>query len=200
MCLLAAAVAVMSSCGGSGSKSADASSDAVVVVGNAVDLGLSVKWADHNVGAASPEEHGGYYKWADIKGDLTSSSADASADSITGKIGMDVAATKWGGKWRMPTAREVEELCSKKCLWTWTTINSVAGYKVTGPNGNSIFLPAAGCKQGETTEKGFGKEGYYRASTCTAKGNSEIMYFKSGVNYKSYFAMNVAMSVRPVQD
>lgn len=138
--------------------------------------------------------------WSDIKGDKDVSGLNTSSDSITGKIGKDVAATRWGGKWRMPTAREVEELCSKKCLWTWTTINSVAGYKVTGPNGNSIFLPAAGCKQGETTEKGFGKEGYYRASTCTAKGNSEIMYFKSGVNYKSYFAMNVAMSVRPVQD
>ncbi|MBQ1677001.1 MAG: hypothetical protein IJT89_08465 [Bacteroidaceae bacterium] len=201
MCLLAAAVAVMSSCGGSGSKSADASgNEAEVVVGNAVDLGLSVKWADHNVGAASPEEHGGYFMWSDIKGDKDVSGLNTSSDSITGKIGKDVAATRWGGKWRMPTAREVEELCSKKCLWTWTTINSVAGYKVTGPNGNSIFLPAAGCKQGETTEKGFGKEGYYRASTCTAKGNSEIMYFKSGVNYKSYFAMNVAMSVRPVQD
>ena len=202
MCLLAAAVAVLSSCGGSGSKPAGASGDeAEVVVGNAVDLGLSVKWADHNVGAASPEEHGGYYKWADIKGDLISSNDDASSDSITGKIGMDVAATKWGGKWRMPTAKEMEELCdSKKCLWTWTIVNNIAGYKVTGPNGNSIFLPAAGCKQGETTEKGFGKEGYYRGSTCTAKGNSEIMYFKMGVNYKSYHAKGVSMSVRPVQD
>ena len=115
MCLLAAAVAVMSSCGGSGSKPAGASgNEAEVVVGNAVDLGLSVKWADHNVGAASPEEHGGYFMWSDIKGDKDASGLNTSSDSITGKIGKDVAATRWGGKWRMPTAREVEELCSKK--------------------------------------------------------------------------------------
>ena len=43
----------------------------------------------------------------------------------------------------MPTLDEQEELLSK-CTWTWTTQNGVNGYKVTGPNGNSIFLPATG--------------------------------------------------------
>lgn len=48
-----------------------------------------------------------------------------------------------GDLWRMPTLKEMEELINK-CMWTWTTLNGVNGYKVVGLNGNSIFLPAAG--------------------------------------------------------
>ena len=43
----------------------------------------------------------------------------------------------------MPTKAEQDEL-RNNCTWTWTTQNGVNGYKVVGPNGNSIFLPAAG--------------------------------------------------------
>lgn len=52
----------------------------------------------------------------------------------------DVAYVKWGNRWRMPTRKEMEELC-EKCTWTWTQRNGYNGYKVTGPNGRSIFLP-----------------------------------------------------------
>ncbi len=55
----------------------------------------------------------------------------------------DVAHVKWGENWRMPTETEIQELCDR-CTWTWTTFNGVNGYEVVGPNGNSIFLPAAG--------------------------------------------------------
>ena len=55
----------------------------------------------------------------------------------------DAAAVNMGGSWRMPTIEEIAELIDE-CTWTWTTLNGVNGYNVEGPNGNSIFLPAAG--------------------------------------------------------
>ena len=54
----------------------------------------------------------------------------------------DVATANWGGSWRMPTLAEMKELINN-CTWEWTTQNGVYGRKVTGPNGNSIFLPLA---------------------------------------------------------
>lgn len=139
-----------------------------ITPGQEVDLGLSVKWAGWNVGASSPEEYGGYYAWGEIeeKSDYSLDTYehyyDADGDGkkdwvIIGKpyedvcyIGgteCDVARRKWGGKWRMPTYYELEEL-STKCVWTKFTYNGVEGRKVTGPNGNSIFLPAAGYREG----------------------------------------------------
>lgn len=60
----------------------------------------------------------------------------------------DVAYLKWGGEWRIPTLKEQKELLDN-CSWEWSTIKGVNGYKVTGVNGNSIFLPAAGICVGE---------------------------------------------------
>jgi hypothetical protein len=57
----------------------------------------------------------------------------------------DAATANWGAAWRMPTHEEQVEL-NEKCTWTKSTLNGVKGYKVTGPNGNSIFLPAAGVR------------------------------------------------------
>ena len=62
---------------------------------------------------------------------------------IYGKTKYDAASCFWKGKWRMPTQKEMEELCSK-CTWTRIEYNGVVVYKVKGPNGNAIFLPAAG--------------------------------------------------------
>ena len=58
--------------------------------------------------------------------------------NIYGKTKYDAASYFWKGKWRMPTQKEMEELCSK-CTWTWIEYNGVVGYKVKGPNGNAIF-------------------------------------------------------------
>lgn len=54
----------------------------------------------------------------------------------------DAATVNWGGAWRMPTKEEQVELIIE-CNWTLDTMNGVDGYTVTGPNGNSIFLPIA---------------------------------------------------------
>ena len=55
----------------------------------------------------------------------------------------DAAHVNWGGAWRMPTIEEMDEL-ENNCTWTWTTQSGKNGYRVTGPNGKSIFMPAAG--------------------------------------------------------
>ena len=112
-----------------------------------VDMGLSVMWATCNVGASSPQEDGNDYAWGEIE---TKSRYDQDncatwwedIDDIAG-TNLDVAHVKWGGKWRMPTEAEYEELINKdNCEWTSTTVNGVYVHKVTSKKtGNSIFLP-----------------------------------------------------------
>ena len=133
---------------------------------NKIDLGLpsGTLWADRNVGADSPEDYGDYfawgetttkstydwstYKWCQGSGTtMTKYCTDTSYGTVDNKTVLDLeddaAYVNMGKDWRMPTYDELNELNSK-CTWTWTTQNGVTGYKVTGPNNNSIFLPAAG--------------------------------------------------------
>ena len=91
----------------------------------------------------------------------------------------DAATVNMGGSWRMPTAEEQQELIDK-CTWTWTTLNDVKGYNVEGPNGNSIFLPAAGYRSGSVF--GAGMYGDYCLSSLSTN-NSSYAYslcFSSG--------------------
>ncbi len=119
-----------------------------------IDLGLSVYWAEHNVGASLPEEYGDYYAWGEteVKDKYTKENYKFYDVNKSVWIGIgeeisasryDVAREKWGGKWRMPTYEEVKELI-EKCEWKWCSQGNRSGYHVTGPNGNSIFLPAGG--------------------------------------------------------
>lgn len=128
-----------------------------------VDLGLSVKWATMNIGASNPETSGYYFAWG-----ATSSQSNYTLityfdykeqgmkkyNSKGGKSNLatedDAATANWGGTWRMPTRAETEELLAK-CSWKWTTLNGVNGCQVTGPNGKSIFLPAAGYRDGSSS-------------------------------------------------
>ena len=135
-----------------------------------VDLGLpsGTKWATCNVGANKPEEYGGYYAWGETEekenyswetykwcngseNTMTKYCIDSDYGTVDNKTVLDleddVAHVKWGGSWRMPTKAELEELRTK-CTWQWTTLNGINGYKVTGPNGNSIFFPDAGYRDG----------------------------------------------------
>ena len=133
-----------------------------------VDLGLSVKWATCNVGANAPHEYGNYYAWGETSAksnydDDNSSTYGKSMGDISGNASYDAARANWGGSWRMPTNTEMQEL-EDKCTWKWTTQSGVNGYKVTGPNGNSIFLPAAGYCYGSSRNH-VGWYGYYWSST-----------------------------------
>ena len=137
-----------------------------------VNLGLSVKWATYNVGATTSEDAGDYFAWGEVEPKTTydwstykycEGSEYAFTkycdDSSYGKDGFmdnkivldpedDVAHVNWGGSWRMPTNEEFVELI-EKCELVWITLNGVNGYKVIGPNHNSIFLPTGGNINGD---------------------------------------------------
>ena len=113
-----------------------------------VDLGLpsGLKWATHNVGANAPEKYGNYFSWGEIspKNEYnTSSTMGVQMTDFSGNPQYDAATSNWGDTWRMPTKAEMEELIAL-CEWTSVQKNGVLGVKVTGPNGNCLFLPAAG--------------------------------------------------------
>ena len=115
-----------------------------------VDLGLSVMWATCNIGAETPSDYGDYFAWGEAE---TKSSYTKDNSATYGKSSdtfLDAASAQWGSAWCMPTMEECKELIYG-CKWEQTTIGGHSGYKVTGPNGNSIFLPAAGVKGGTLT-------------------------------------------------
>ena len=192
-----------------------------------VDLGLpsGVIWATCNVGAAKPEDYGDYFGWGETEpksnyswstykwcnGDFnkftkycTQSSYWDSAEPMDNKSVLDAeddaASVNWGGSWRMPTDEEWTELRTK-CTWTWTTQNGVGGRLVTGPNGNSIFLPAAGYRR-DTNLSDAGSWGNYWSSSLKS-GNPYGAY---GVSFYSDNVDRVndlrydGLSVRPVTE
>ena len=188
----------------------------------AVDLGLSVKWATCNVGASKPEDYGGYYAWGETeeiedyswstykwcngsKDTMTKYCTSSSYGTVDNKTTLDpeddVARVKWGGSWRMPTLAEQDEL-RNKCTWTWTTKNGVKGYTVTGPNGNSIFLPAAGgCN--DSTLFDCGSSGCYWSSSLNDGINTRAFSLdldSSNYNLGGFARRYIGLSVRPVSE
>ncbi|MCD8290390.1 MAG: serine/threonine protein kinase, partial [Prevotella sp.] len=117
-----------------------------------------------------------------------------------GKSSYDAARANWGGSWRLPTSEELTEL-KDNCYWTWTTMNGHNGYKVTGMNGNSIYLPANGEKNGSSLT-GEGTMGCYWSATPNYTDNTRVIFldFESS----GYWVFNgdryLGMSVRPVTD
>jgi len=188
----------------------------------AVDLGLSVKWASCNVGASSPEDYGGYYAWGETeektnyvwstykwcKGSfdsLTKYCTNRNYGTVDNKTTLDpeddVAHVKWGGDWRMPTLTEIKELC-EKCSWQWTEVNGVSGQKVTGPNGNSIFLPYAGQRDGAEV-KYRGSSGAYWSDTLDitySTTNTHVYYLYIYNSEWSFASRFLGLTVRPVKE
>lgn len=138
-----------------------------------VDLGLSVLWADCNIGANTPEEYGNYYKWDDIP-----------------------------KEYEIPTKEQQDEL-REKCTWEWTTQKGVRGCKVTSKvNGNSIFLPAAGCRSSNGNLCYSCINGYYRSSSLEARysGNPYYVYFSSShVDWSNCLGSYYEQSVRTIK-
>ena len=159
-----------------------------------VDLGLSVNWATMNVGANAPEEYGDYfawgetapkdtyseenYKWYDDTYNLTKYCNKSDCGTVDDKTVLDpeddAAHVNWGGTWRMPTYDECNELIDN-CTTTWTSLNGVVGCLVTGPNGNSIFLPAAGFRDGDSLYS-MGDFGNFWSSSLNTK-NTRTAYY-----------------------
>ena len=170
-----------------------------------VDLGLpsGLKWSTCNMGAESPEKTGAYYAWGETEekeeyswttyeyydsylNAITKYCAHDRYGIIDGKDTLeaedDAAQVKWGREWRMPTKKEMEEL-RKECSWEWTTLNGVEGYKVTGPNGNSMFLPVTGYYNGKTVCNA-SLAGYYWTSNLLSKSCGRAYYFS--IDSKKY--------------
>lgn len=101
----------------------------------------------------------------------------------------DAATAKWGSSWRMPTEEEVEELINK-CTWTWTRRNGYNGYKVTGRNGNSIFLP--------TAFEDYGRKAEYWSSSLFDNSKAATIYFCDDYYVCSATKRETALFIRPV--
>ena len=179
-----------------------------------VDLGLSVKWATRNIGAKSPEDYGRYFAWGETTtketydydncptyglstSELQSQGYIDSEGKLTAQY--DAARANWGGTWRMPTKAEYNELLNI-CTWIWTTQNGVNGYKVTGPSGASIFLPAAGRRSGSSLNSA-GSYGFYWRSAPSSSYDGIYafgLHFYNDYHGMHYYYRFNGLSVRPV--
>ncbi len=182
-----------------------------------VDLGLTsgTLWATYNVGASSPEGKGDYFAWGETTsknlystGSYTYGKYDENATNYgmtkyTNSDGLktleatdDAATANWGGKWRMPTREEFEELITE-CTWEeqGTLINR--NYTITGPNGNSIILPALACYDIILSHRG---EGYYLSSSLNETNVSQAwgLYFSTDNKEMNRYARYNGYSVRAV--
>ena len=177
-----------------------------------VDLGLSVKWATCNVGANAPEEYGGYFAWGETttKANYSSSNCQTyglstselqsqgyidSEGNLTSQY--DAARAKWGGDWRMPTYDELYEL-RNNCTWTYTTQNGVKGYKVKGLNGNSIFLPAAGSRDGYSLGSAGSIGRYWSSTLYDSDYYANGLYSDGSYHVMGGYGRDGGFSVRPI--
>jgi len=189
-----------------------------------VDLGLpsGTKWATCNVGANTPTSYGNYYAWGETTTKTTYNWStylycNGSSSTLTkycnnssyGNNGFidalttleandDAAAANWGSGWRMPTYDEMVEL-TNNCTVTWTTQNGVNGRLFTGPNGNSIFLPAAGFRYDSDLRDAGSRSLYWSSSFDTSSPlNAWYLDCNSGNYYMNDSYRSAGLSVRPV--
>ncbi len=188
-----------------------------------VDLGLpsGLLWATCNVGADSPDDYGDYFAWGETetKSDydwdtykwyngsentLTKYCTKSSYGTVDNRTVLemsdDAARANWGGDWRMPTKEEWQEL-EDRCTWTWTTQGGKSGYRVTGTNGRSLFLPAAGGRFGSSLYNAGSYGLYWSSSLLTDYPHyAYFMFFFSGnVNPQVNLDRYVGFTVRPVR-
>lgn len=171
-----------------------------------VDLGLTsgTLWTDRNIGASSPEDAGDYfrfgettpytynspYEYEDIEGEISGTDRDA-ATAILGK------------EYQTPTRLQMKELLDE-CTLEWTVLNGVVGVNVFGPNGNFIFMSAAGCRiYYRNSILGVGEKGAYWSASPYGNNRSRYMVFANGVN-RDYWKIQsdnrgYAISIRAVK-
>lgn len=150
-----------------------------------VDLGLpsGTLWADRNIGADTPEQAGDYFRFGETV-PFTENSPEYFYDDIEENIAgttKDAATIILGKGYKMPTLKQIKELLDC-CKWEWTTLNGMNGMKVTGPNGNSIFFPASGCRYNgddDNSLDGVGSDGIYCSASANNSHDGHILYFYS---------------------
>lgn len=195
-----------------------------------VDLGLSVKWAKANLGVSSPEGSGDYFAWGETAPKeeyswatykwcngtystltkycfTTSRGYNGFTDNVK-KLGIedDAAHSVLGNSCRLPSDSEWMELAnSNNCLWTWTSLDGVQGYRVTSKrNGRRIFLPAAGRYYRTYGLQKVGTDGYYWSSdlndTNTVQGY--CLHFTSDVSSIAHYGSERSSGhvIRPVKE
>ena len=151
------------------------------------------------------------YNWASYKwckgssSTLTKYNTDSSRGTVDNKTVLDpeddAAHASLGGKWRMPTDEEWTELRTE-CTWAETTQNDVYGRLVTGPNGNSIFLPAAGSRINTNFSAGKGDGGYFWSSSLDTDDPREawrVGFYLSNMG-RSHEDRRAGISIRPVTE
>lgn len=173
-----------------------------------IDLGLpsGTKWADRNVGANAPEEYGDYFAWGETKPKKVYNKTTYIHLTEDGKykhLGKNIASTEYdaatanlGKFFCMPTDEQFQELVDK-CSWEWTTLNGINGHKITSPNGNHIFLPAAGWKYAGDLG-GVGDDGFYWSASPDHEYYAGGLYFDSGDWSCDNSGRSHGLSVRPV--
>ena len=187
-------------------------------------------WATRNVGASVPEDYGDYFAWGETEPKsvynwdtykwnqeyqdangyyhsgytkyCTSSSygLDGFVDNKTELDPSDDAACAHYPGGRMPSLEQIQELCNN-CTWQWTQRNGVYGQLVTGPNGNTFFLPAAGYRWYESL-LGVGSDGDYWSRTLYSSFPSDAcsLYFVSvGWSYRFRYDRYNGFTVRAVR-
>lgn len=192
--------------------------------GKAIDLGLSVKWANCDLGSQQPEIPGKQFSWAEVS--PTSDNVYFTFDKNEGApfVMSDISATDydaahviWGGSWRMPTRDEWDELFSKCTVEEMDSVylyqgrqEITRGLKITGPNKNIIFLPKNKYYGGGT----YGSAGsslswgnwesqslfYYWSSTATKGMTKNAEAVKGRGNYFINTDTQYGFCIRPVSD
>ena len=162
-----------------------------------VDLGLrsGVKWAGYNFGATSPESRGNFYSWGEsrVKSFFGENNYSGGNDWSS-----DIVKSSWGGSWRIPTKDDLRDLYYY-CKWERYEYRGVSGFRVIGPNGNSIFIPVTGHYEDDMLWEG--EATYFWSST---KYNDDNAYYmkvdgENGLKLK-YGQKWVGMTIRPVCD
>ena len=170
-----------------------------------IDLGLpsGTLWADRNLGANAPEDYGDYFRFGETS-PYTEESPRYQYTKIKGSIAgteYDAATVILGKNFCMPTERQLRELLDN-CEWQWTEQNGISGMKVTGPNGNSIFLPAAGYRGSSSgaTPSYVRSVGCYWSATPYSSDYGYGLGFYSSVWSRGNGRRAYGFSVRPVAE
>ncbi|MCR5360851.1 MAG: hypothetical protein K6E73_02430 [Bacteroidales bacterium] len=169
-----------------------------------VDLGLSTLWAKYNVGAESEEEAGAKAGFGDQTFMLRSTSVDDYTPwDIAGTDEDNLALLSLDGESPMkshtPTEAQFKELL-EKTTQTQETVNGVEGIRFTASNGNSIFLPMAGLREGDVEDEH--TAGFYwtgNVSTLNETYAKSLSVSASGAEI-GVSSRHLALSVRPVRD
>lgn len=171
-------------------------SEKPITQGDAVDLGLSVKWSSLNIGADQPEENGMSYYWGYTTASTSKDWHEFSISTLNNQgyiddsnnlcPSHDTATDKWGSSWRMPTKEEIQEL-RDECTWKEVKKNGKDVFLITGPNSNVIYLPIA--KYWSST--GSSNNSYYLEPYRYYSYNPYSLYISTGARGSNFY-------IRPV--